>query len=99
VGAGSRKIEDGSPSFEATAGDDGLIRFNRDKGALLGERLEDGEKSGGMVKRGFGAEIDQVSALGSEAPGTDEGGVGVENHALAVPRVWAEIDDPHQMGT
>ena len=106
--AGPSKIEDGGSGFEAAAGDFGLISFNRNEGAFLGKGLENGEKSGdllggvdprGMVKRGFGAEIDQVSALGSEAPGTNEGGVGIENHAFAVPGVWAEIDDPHEMGT
>ena len=53
-----------------------MVGFDGDKSTFLGEGLEDGEKGGdllgwvdpcGVVKRGLGAEIDQVGAFGAEA--------------------------------
>ena len=102
------EIEDGGTCFEAATRDFGLIGFNGDEGALLSEGLKNRKKSGdllggidagGMVERGFCAQIDEVGALGTKAASAGESGVGTSDHAFAVPGVGTEVDDSHEMGT
>lgn len=104
--ARASEVEDGGSGFKAAAGNFGIVSFDGDQGAFLREGGENGKKRGdllsgldasGVMKRGFSSKIDKVGSFGTEAASPRNGSFGARDDAFAIPRVRAEVDDPHEV--